>query len=333
MKKINLRSPKVLKYPFDFKKTSRRMTILFVAIMFFIINSPWQQTIHGQGVVIAYSPGERQQVISAPITGLINKWFVNEGSFVKAGQKIVLLQDPDPNLMQHLNAEKKAIEMQIDTLKQAAKISTMNVSRQKQLFEKGISSKRKFELAKLELAKYESSIAKTEVSLAKIKVRISRQESQLVRSPQDGTIIRRLAGNESVSIKQGDVLAELVPNTKSRAVELWVDGNDAPLINMGDEVVLQFEGWPAIQVSGWPSVAVNTFRGKILVIDPAADDRGYFRLLIMPKTQDDWPNLRFLRQGVQAQGWVQLGRVRIWYEVWRQFNGFPVKPTKPVEYK
>lgn len=37
----------------------------------------------------------------------------------------------------------------------------------------------------------------------------------------------------------------------------------------------------------------------------------------------------YLRQGVRALGWIQLGRVRLGYELWRLFNGFP--PALPSE--
>ena len=30
-----------------------------------------------------------------------------------------------------------------------------------------------------------------------------------------------------------------------------------------------------------------------------------------------------MRQGIQAQGWILLERVPLWFEVWRQLNGFP----------
>ena len=30
-----------------------------------------------------------------------------------------------------------------------------------------------------------------------------------------------------------------------------------------------------------------------------------------------------MRQGVRANGWVMLSRVRLGYEIWRQLNGFP----------
>ena len=32
---------------------------------------------------------------------------------------------------------------------------------------------------------------------------------------------------------------------------------------------------------------------------------------------------RFLRQGVQARGWILLEEVSMGFELWRQINGFP----------
>jgi len=92
-------------------------------------------------------------------------------------------------------------------------------------------------------------------------------------------------------------------------------------------VRLQFEGWPAVQFVGWPSVAVGTFPGRIILVDAADNGKGQFRVLVEPDPQAGeagaWPSARYLRQGVRANGWVLLNRVRLGYELWRQFNGFP----------
>jgi len=40
--------------------------------------------------------------------------------------------------------------------------------------------------------------------------------------------------------------------------------------------------------------------------------------------QVGWPDKdRWLRQGVRVNAWVMLQQVPLWYEVWRQINGFP----------
>ena len=73
-----------------------------------------------------------------------------------------------------------------------------------------------------------------------------------------------------------------------------------------------------------PSIAVGTFGGRVLLVDSTDNGKGRFRVLIEPDAEDQqWPSHRFLRQGVRANGWVLLNVVPLWYELWRQFNGFP----------
>ncbi|NNE18282.1 MAG: HlyD family efflux transporter periplasmic adaptor subunit [Myxococcales bacterium] len=176
----------------------------------------------------------------------------------------------------------------------------------------------------------ETEVASTNAALARLDVGISRQQAQTIKAPTDGTILRvvgRLGGEQ---VNRGEVLAVLVPLTEDRAVELYVDGNDAALIKAGSPVRLQFEGWPAVQFSGWPSVAVGTFGGRVAFVDASDNGRGDFRIVIVPDAEDSpWPAASYLRQGVLAKGWVLLNRVSLGFEVWRQFNGFPPTTDPP----
>jgi adhesin transport system membrane fusion protein len=160
--------------------------------------------------------------------------------------------------------------------------------------------------------------------IADLEGELRAQNTQLVTAPRDGRIMRlRVAPNASVP-KQGDVLLQIVPVTKQPAVELWVRGVDAPLIEPGRKVRLMFEGWPAIQVVAWPSAAVGTFGGVVARIDPTDSGEGRFRLLVLPDPDEpSWPGERWLRQGVRTKGWVLLNEVSLGYELWRQLNGFP----------
>ncbi len=192
------------------------------------------------------------------------------------------------------------------------------------------STDAEIEDAEASLQSAETDVATTNAALARLDVEISRQQAQTVKAPVDGTILRivgRLGGEQ---VSRGEVLAVLVPDTKDRAVELYVDGNDAALVKPGSPVRLQFEGWPAVQFSGWPSVAVGTFGGKVAFVDAADDGRGDFRILVVPDPEDGpWPAASYLRQGVLAKGWVLLNRVSLGFEVWRQFNGFPPTTAPP----
>jgi pyruvate/2-oxoglutarate dehydrogenase complex dihydrolipoamide acyltransferase (E2) component len=191
------------------------------------------------------------------------------------------------------------------------------------LFKQGLSSQRSAELAELEYAKYLSDVSSASAELARIETRIARQASQSVTASRDGIVQRIFAPQGGVMVKAGQDLALIVPDTASRSVELKISGNDAPLLSVGRQVRLQFEGWPAVQFAGWPSVAIGTFGGEIAVIDPGADAEGNVRIIVFPDKDSEWPDARYLRQGVRVVGWVLLDTVRLGWELWRQFNGFP----------
>ncbi|WP_026601083.1 HlyD family secretion protein [Methylomonas sp. 11b] len=176
--------------------------------------------------------------------------------------------------------------------------------------------------------KTQSELEDSRSSLLKSEVDVSRQQSQQIRAPRDGSILRLLANPQSDIVRQGDPLLVLVPDMDVKAVELWVDGNDAVLITPGRHARLQFEGWPALQFAGWPEVAVGTFGGLVAFVDSTDDGKGKFRVLIVPDPNDrPWPTERFARQGVRVKGWVLLNRVTMAYELWRQLNAFPPQMT------
>ena len=171
--------------------------------------------------------------------------------------------------------------------------------------------------------------ANAAAELARLEVRLARQSTMSVKAQLDGVVLRMRGGQGSEFVKSGDPIITLVPDTSERAVELWIDGNDMPLVSAGREVRLQFEGWPAVQFTGWPSVAVGTFGGTVSLVDAADDGAGRFRLLVTPGEGGAWPSAVYLRQGVRVNGWVLLDQVRLGREAWRRFNGFP--PTvKPI---
>ncbi len=162
-----------------------------------------------------------------------------------------------------------------------------------------------------------------------LEIKLAETSRLTITAPRDGTIFRMPIYEQGQTIKEGDPILTLIPETTQKAVELQVPGNDMPLVQVGQEVRLQFEGWPAVQFAGWPSVAVGTFSGKVVNVDATDNGKGQFRILIIPNiTEPEWPSDRYLRQGVRVNGWVMLRRVPLGYEIWRQLNGFPVVLTE-----
>ncbi len=185
-------------------------------------------------------------------------------------------------------------------------------------------AKSKLEEARAKMRDASSDAAEIRGKIVDQEGELRAQQTQLVAAPRDGRVFRLRVNTESSVVKQGQVLLQIVPATSQPAVELWVRGVDAPLIEPGRKVRLQFEGWPAVQFVGWPSVAVGTFGGVVSLVDPTDSGDGRFRLLIVPDPDDEpWPGERWLRQGVRTKGWVLLNEVSLGFELWRQLNGFP----------
>lgn len=173
----------------------------------------------------------------------------------------------------------------------------------------------------------QAEIFETTAELAKLRnefmnMKIRNEQYQII-APQTGVIVRAMKAGIGETIKEGDPVCIIMPLVESDlAVELHVKAMDVPLITRGRKVRIEFDGWPALQFSGWPSVSVGTFGGEVKVIDYVNSRPGEFRILVVPDVTDEaWP--KQLRVGSGIKGWVMLDDVPVWYEIWRQLNGFP----------
>ena len=303
--------------------------LLLSAVIIMLL--PWQQTSNGSGRVIAYSPNDRPQEITAPIEGRVKKWHVVEGQYVKEGDLVVDLEDIDPQIGERLERERVAALKALRAAEVSAATAQTNLTRERDLVQQGISSRRDLEQARLEYARFLSESAQAAKDLARIEVRISRQLSQRVLAPRDGYVQAIFAGQGGQIVSSGTALATLVPDTESRIVELFIDVNYVPLIRQKQTVRLQFEGWPAVQFAGQPDLAVGTFIGEVQFVDQFANERGEFRVLIGPGSKAAWPGADQLRQGVRTIGWIQINQVPLGYELWRRVNAFPIIPPSQTE--
>ncbi len=303
-------------------------TIALFLVSLALIFLPWVQTSRGQGRVTAYDPNDREQKIESPLEGRVSKLYVQEGVEIKEGEIIAEMTDFDPDFVTRLTAEREALSKRLNVALKATTIAKKNLDRQEELFQEGLTAKREFERSEIEYMGYLASEASASAELTRIDTRLSRQSNQYIRAPRTGVISRILIRERTEVLKAGSTIAILVPKSVKRSVELFLDAIDLPLVQPGQAVRLQFEGWPSVQFSGWPSVAVGTFSGQVVNIDPSVDSAGKFRVLIL-ESAEPWPKEQFLRQGMRTRGWVQLGTVKLGYEFWRNFNGFPASVEKP----
>lgn len=300
--------------------------LLCVALLMMFI--PWIQTASGPGVVSTQNATDRMQEIHALVSGQIRQWHVVEGQQVKAGDPIVTLVDTDQNLLIRLEAEKTAIQQQLNANRSALKTAELDLTRRQQLHKDGLVSKRDVEQAKIRLEDMRAKIATTEASLQRIQVNLARQSTQTKYAPHDGTIVRLRSGAQATMVRAGDTLATFIPANVKRSVVMEVSGMDAPLVHPGRKVRLQFDGWPVLQFSGWPSKAVGTFGGVVKSVEPVSTQQGTFRVWVEEDPKDEpWPGPHYVRLGSHARGWILLEEVRLGYEIWRQMNNFPPEYT------
>lgn len=141
-------------------------------------------------------------------------------------------------------------------------------------------------------------------------------------APQDGYITEAIQVGIGETIKEGAEIISILPGNAQLAVEMFVDPVDFPLIRIGNKVRFIFDGWPAIVFSGWPQITNGTFGGVVQAIDNFAGPDGQYRILVVEdKDEKPWPPQ--LRIGSGADGIALLNDVPLWYEIWRQLNGFP----------
>lgn len=193
---------------------------------------------------------------------------------------------------------------------------------------------------KASMAEANQTIAGTTAEMTKIDIDLQnlkeRMEQKAVHAPVSGRVVRlnRVGAGEMVSA--GAVLATIAPTTEDRAAAILIRDYDSPLVSIGDPVRLSISGWPSLQFVGWPSVAVGTFAGRISVIDAVDDGTHHYRVIVVPDyeaikagKEEAWPSVKYLRPGAQTTGWVLLSDVPLWYELWRQFNGFQPTLSQP----
>lgn len=165
----------------DYKYFNRFLRV-FSIILLVILFLPWTQNVSSIGNVTTLRPDQRPQTIQSQIPGRIEKWYVNEGDFVKKGDTILFISEVkneyfDPKLLQRTQQQidakgrsvgayqnkVKSLENQINSLKKELELKT------KQAKNKLLQANLKVESdsIKFEAAKTNLSIAETQYNRTK----------------------------------------------------------------------------------------------------------------------------------------------------------------------
>ncbi|TJZ59916.1 HlyD family efflux transporter periplasmic adaptor subunit [Sphingobacterium olei] len=162
-------------------------------------------------------------------------------------------------------------------------------------------------------------IAKLENQVANYR---ARQGLYAVLASQSGQVVQLSKAGIGEILKDAESIGTIVPNQVDYAVEIHVRPVDLPLLKEGQRVMCVFDGFPAIVFSGWPNTSYGTFAAKVIAVESNIGANGLFRaLLAEDRGQKPWPPQ--IKMGAGVQGIAILNDVPIWYELWRNINGFP----------
>ena len=172
----------------------------------------------------------------------------------------------------------------------------------------------------------------TQAEVDKLEIELSnyeqRSELYYIVAPQDGYVNKALRAGLGETFSQGEQLVGIMPSNYQMAVETYVRPLDLPLIHVGEKVQIQFDGWPAIIFSGWPNLSYGTYGANVVAVENYISPNGKYRVLLAPDPDDNpWPEQIGIGSG--AQTIALLENVPIWYELWRNLNGFPPNYYSP----
>ncbi|WP_426064217.1 HlyD family secretion protein [Flavobacterium sp. DSP2-3-1] len=171
---------------------------------------PWTQNISGSGSVTTLKPDQRPQSIQSVISGRLEKWYVQEGDFVKKGDTIVFLSEikedyMDPNLIQNT-------KNQIDAKKQSlqsysSKVTTLSgqieaIEREKVLKQEQAQNKIKQSRLKIESDSMDLVAVKTQLKIA------NTQYNRSVQLNKEG--LKPLTDIEEKRLKLQEVEAKII---------------------------------------------------------------------------------------------------------------------------
>lgn len=192
----------------------------------------------------------------------------------------------------------------------------------------GIEAEYRDKIAKASSEKYSALSGQydTDASINKLKNQYSnykvRTSLYFILAPQDGYVTQAKQVGLGETIKEGDDIISIMPATYDLAVQMYIKPIDLPLFEKGQKVMIQFDGWPAIIFSGWPGISYGTYQGEVLAMDNFISPNNMYRILVKPAINSQpWPEQ--LRVGAGVKALTLLKNVQVWYELWRQINGFP----------
>ena len=274
------------------------------------------------------------------ISQLNNKLTGEEAELEAAKNELKLSEDQfarqkkmyDEGLVSLTQFQQRSISYQNSVAKKTASENKVAQTRQEivntQIEQNSVIQDYTEKLSKIEGERFQSmgQIEGSDGDIAKLQNQVAnykaRQGLYFIIASQDGQIVQLNKAGIGEVLKDGENIGTIVPTTVDYAVEIYIKPVDLPLVKEGQRVMCIFDGFPAIVFSGWPDSSYGTFAGKVVAVESNISPNGLFKALVIEdKNEKRWPPK--IKMGTGLQGIAILNDVPIWYELWRNINGFP----------
>lgn len=135
---------------------------------------PWTQNISGSGAITTLKPNQRPQSIQSVISGRIEKWYVQEGDYVKKGDTILFISEikedyMDPNLVKNTKNQVEAKKQSLASY--GSKVTTLSsqigyIENEKKLKLQQAQNKIKQAIFKIQSDSMDLVAVKTQIKIA-----------------------------------------------------------------------------------------------------------------------------------------------------------------------
>ncbi|MDE3743010.1 HlyD family secretion protein [Maribacter polysaccharolyticus] len=191
-------------------KHFNRFLMAFAIAGLIILFLPWTQSINSAGYVTTLRPDQRPQTIQSPIPGRIEKWYVQEGDYVKKGDTILFISEIkneyfDPRLVERTGLQIKAKEGSVASYE--GKVKSLDNQIAALVNERGLKleqSRNKLLQAKLKVKSdsIDLEAARTNIEIAQ------RQYDRIVQLHSEG--LKALSDVEEKRLKLQETQAKLI---------------------------------------------------------------------------------------------------------------------------
>ena len=194
---------------------TRRIPVTLVPVRDSAITPP----VRGTGVLAT----KEEVPLGFKIGGVVARILVDEGSAVRAGQLLAELAQPE-------------IGAEVAKAEAAAAQAERDLARAEALYRDSVIARER----------YEGAVTGAEMARANLRIARFNEQYAVIRAPQAGTILRRLA-EVGQQIGNGAPVLVLAGGGRGQVLRVGLADRDAARVSLGDHATVQFEG-----VSGGP---------------------------------------------------------------------------------